>query len=181
MENNINLLQCGFKVLKNLCKGLKKNFTHPTKAVQSLVYSKLKDTKAMIVDEVQETLRIMLQSITIEDLLDDIKDGLKDKAPNMRLQTLKFLEKILTTSKPTDKKLINTMKILTTSFVDMNQDGSSEVRDKSIDILCKIKGNYGMNFFGDKLKKLPQKKLITIQNYINPNRRDDLEMMDIEE
>ena len=135
----------------------------------------------MIVDEVQETLRIMLQSITIEDLLDDIKDGLKDKAPNMRLQTLKFLEKILTTSKPTDKKLINTMKILTTSFVDMNQDGSSEVRDKSIDILCKIKGNYGMNFFGDKLKKLPQKKLITIQNYINPNRRDDLEMMDIEE
>jgi hypothetical protein len=51
VENNINLLQCGFKITKNLCKGLKKNFRHPCKIIQSLVFSKLKDTKAMIFDE----------------------------------------------------------------------------------------------------------------------------------
>jgi hypothetical protein len=49
-DNNINLLQCGFKVVKNLCNGLKKNFTHPSKVILSLIISKLRDTKAMIVD-----------------------------------------------------------------------------------------------------------------------------------
>ena len=52
-ENNINLLQCGFKVVKNLCKGLKKNFAHSAKSFCSLAYGKLKDSKAMIVDEAQ--------------------------------------------------------------------------------------------------------------------------------
>lgn len=52
-DNNINLLQCGFKIIKNLSHGLKRNFVHPCKVILSLVFSKLRDTKAMIVDEAQ--------------------------------------------------------------------------------------------------------------------------------
>jgi len=43
------------------------------------------------------------------------------------------------------------------------------VRDKALSILCKLKGAYGMNFFGDKLKKIQGKKLQTIENYVDPN------------
>lgn len=32
-----------------------------------------------------------------------------------------------------------------------------------------MKVAYGINFFGDKLKKIQGKKLQTIQNYIDPN------------
>lgn len=32
-----------------------------------------------------------MNCLTIDDLLEDIKDGLKDKAPNMRFQTLRYL------------------------------------------------------------------------------------------
>ena len=67
----------------------------------------------------------MLYSITVEDLLDEIKQGLKDKAPNMRLQTLKFIDKLISVSKNSDKKLSNCLKILTITFVQMHQDGSS--------------------------------------------------------
>ncbi len=49
-DNNINLLQCGFKIVKNLSNGLKKNFTHPCKVILSLIVSKFRDTKAIIVD-----------------------------------------------------------------------------------------------------------------------------------
>lgn len=49
VDKNINLLACGFKIVKNLCKGLKKNFTHPCKAIQSYVFLKLKDTKSSVV------------------------------------------------------------------------------------------------------------------------------------
>jgi|SRR6218665_2348173 len=90
-DNNINLLQCGFKIIKNLSKGLKKNFAHPCKVILGYVFSKLRDTKAMIVDEAQETLEFMLYCLAIEDFQEDIRDGLKDKAPNMRFQTLKLI------------------------------------------------------------------------------------------
>jgi hypothetical protein len=46
------------------------------------------------------------------------------------------------------------------------------VREKVIDVLCNLKCAYGLNFFGDKLKKIQGKKLQTIQNYIDPNSND---------
>lgn len=60
-------------------------------------------------------------------------------------------------------------KNLTVQIVDLNEDGASEVREKTIDVLCKLKSVYGLNFFGDKLKKIQGKKLQTIQNYVDPN------------
>lgn len=150
-ENNINLLQCGFKVVKNLCRGLKRHFHHSCKVFLGQAYGKLKDSKAMIVDEAQETLLSMLNCISFDDFMEDIREGMKDKSAQMRFQTLKFVEKCL---EKRDKKMTNAFKSLTAPIIDMNVDGSSEVRDKSLDILCKLKALYGMNFFGDKLKKL---------------------------
>lgn len=54
-----------------------------------------------------------------------------------------------------DKKMLNAYKNITTIVVDLYQDGASEVRDKAMDVLCKLKAAYGINFFGDKLKKIP--------------------------
>lgn len=120
----------------------------------------------MIVDEAQETLESMMNCLLIEDLVEDIKEGLKDKAPTMRFQTLKFIEKLVSKR---DKKMMGTFKNLTLQIVDLNQDGASEVRDKALDVLCKMKASYGFNFFGDKLKKIQGKKLQTVQNYVDPN------------
>lgn len=99
-------------------------------------------------------------------MIEDIKKGLNDKAPNMRLQTLIFVQKM---SLKKNKRMMPAFKALTIQIVDLNQDGSSEVRDKALDVLCKLKNAYGFGFFGDKLKKLPVKKLETIKNYIDPN------------
>lgn len=50
-DNNINLLQCGFKIMQNLSKGLKKHFGGVCRSVLGLVFGRLKDNKQMIVDE----------------------------------------------------------------------------------------------------------------------------------
>lgn len=84
----------------------------------------------------------------------------------MRLQTLRFIDKLLGQK---DKKMMPTFKNLSLQIIDLNEDGSSEVRDKTLEVLCKLKSVYGLNFFGDKLKKIQGKKLQTIQNYIDPN------------
>lgn len=78
--------------MKNLCKGLKRAFATPCKSFLSYVYLKLKDNKAMIVDETLSTLKTMIYSITLEDMQEEIKLGLKDKSPQMRLNTLKLLK-----------------------------------------------------------------------------------------
>jgi len=46
----------------------------------------------MIVDETLLTLKAMTYSITLEDLQQEITEGLKDKSPQMRLNTLKLLK-----------------------------------------------------------------------------------------
>jgi len=64
----------------------------------------------------------MLNCLSIEEFQEDIRDGLKDKAPNMRLQTLKLIEKMLSKK---DKKMVGSFKNLTLLIIDLNQDGSS--------------------------------------------------------
>ena len=92
-ENNINILLCGFKIVRNLCRGLGKYFSPQVKSIMSYVYLKLKDTKAQIVDETILTLKMMMtSSIALDEMHEDIRTGLKDKSPLMRLNTLKLLK-----------------------------------------------------------------------------------------
>lgn len=64
----------------------------------------------------------MMNCLTLDDMIEDIKKGLSDKAPNMRLQTLIFVEKMAIKK---NKKMMGAFKILTIQIVDLNQDGSS--------------------------------------------------------
>lgn len=63
-----------------------------------------------------------MNCLTLDDMIEDIKKGLSDKAPNMRLQTLIFVEKMAIKK---NKKMMGAFKILTIQIVDLNQDGSS--------------------------------------------------------
>jgi hypothetical protein len=90
-DNNINLLLCGFSIAQNLSKGLKRHFYIVAKNISTYIFMKLKDAKPAIVEAAQETLKSLLYSVTLEDLIEEIKISLDDKAPMMRFQVLKFL------------------------------------------------------------------------------------------
>lgn len=64
----------------------------------------------------------MMNCLTLEDMIEDIRKGLNDKAPNMRLQTLIFVQKM---SLKRNKKMMPAFKTLTIQIVDLSQDGSS--------------------------------------------------------
>jgi hypothetical protein len=143
-DNNINLLQCGFKMVKNLCRGLKKAFNVSCKSILSYIYLRLKDNKALIVDETLTTLKAMTASVTIEDLEREIVEGVRDKSPQMRLNTLKLLKELSGKKEPKTTRILKSM---LTSLVSLTNDSSSEVRDAALAVLCKIKENHGMIFF----------------------------------
>ena len=85
------MLQCGFSVTQNLAKGLKRHFYNVAKNISPYIFNKLKDAKATIVEAAQETLKSLLFTLGLDDLMDDIKASLDDKAPMMKLQAIKFL------------------------------------------------------------------------------------------
>lgn len=60
----------------------------------------------MIVDETLTTLKTMTLSITLEDMQDEIKSGLKDKSPQMRLNTLKLLKELSAKKDPKTTKIL---------------------------------------------------------------------------
>lgn len=63
----------------------------------------------MIVDETLATLKTMTLSITLEDMQEEIKSGLKDKSPQMRLNTLKLLKELSAKKDPKTTKILKGM------------------------------------------------------------------------
>lgn len=70
--------------------------------------------------------------------------GLKDKSPQMRLNTLKLLKEF--TAKK-DTKTTKILKGLLETLIGLTNDSASDVRDIALSVLCKIKEHYGMIFF----------------------------------
>lgn len=116
-DKNINLLIAGLKMIQNLSKGLKKNFSHCAKNILENVFPKLKDNKPFIVDEAQATIKSLLHSLSVEGLVEEIKLGLEDKAPNMRYQTLKIFLPFISTR---DQKYLTVIKQFIDKFITLN-------------------------------------------------------------
>ena len=90
-DHNINISNCGFYIAQNLAKGLKKNFTHIAKNILNEVFAKFKDLKPNTVLLATNTLKAMLVSLNIEDLVGNLKEGMVDKSPIMREEILKLV------------------------------------------------------------------------------------------
>ena len=57
--------------------------------------SKFRDKKTQMIDETFNTLNEFNYCISIEDVLDDVKEGLGDKAPNMKVNIINWIGKFV--------------------------------------------------------------------------------------
>ena len=76
-----------------MSKGLRKHFGPFAKSMFSNVIAKFRDKKTLMVEETFKTLNDLNYCLAIEDVLDDVKEGLNDKAPNMRCNLLNWIGK----------------------------------------------------------------------------------------
>lgn len=86
---------------------------------------------------------------------------MRDKSPQMRLNTLKLLKEVSAKKEPKTSKILKSM---LTTLMALTNDSSSDVRDVALSVLCKIKEQHGMIFFEDRLESLPAKKLNIIRS-----------------
>lgn len=99
----------------------------------------------MTVELAQTTLKSLLNSLTIDDFLDNIKDGLNDKSPQMKEETLKFLSNFFNKK---DSKTINIFRSMLDKIIQLTEDGSAKVRSQALECLCGLKINHGMKLLG---------------------------------
>jgi len=83
-DNNVNICYCGFHIIQHMAKGLRKDFAHIARNILGDLFGKLKELKAMTVDLAQKSIKSLLYSLSLEDFMEYIKDGLKDKSPVMK-------------------------------------------------------------------------------------------------
>ena len=57
--------------------------------------AKFRDKKTQMVDETFNTLNEFCYCISIEDVIEDLKEGLQDKAPNMRVNLINWIGKFV--------------------------------------------------------------------------------------
>ena len=153
-DSNVNVMVCGVKVLGLFAKGMRKTFNGAAKSFFSILVSKFKDKKTMVIDETQKTLENFLFCLTnIEEVQEDFKDALKEKVLGVKLNVLIWFEKFLEKMIKTQVKSLQSIKTVSPAIKVLLDDGSAEIRDYSTKILGKIKAIYGKEFipgfFGD--------------------------------
>lgn len=162
-DNNINLLLCAFEMIQNLSKGLKRQFSHVAKNIIDELFLKLKDSKPNIVKAALDTLKDMINCLTLEEMMEDIKRCLDDKASNLKLQTIKFLIHFAPLK---DTKIMGCLRGLVDRIVKLNEDGSNDVRNAAFELLSVLKKYHDMKFFGERLKHLNPKKVQSLQSVV---------------
>ncbi len=76
-----------------MAKGLRKGFHGSAKLLFSIILGKFRDKKTLLVDETKNTLNSYFYAINFEDVIDDVKEALADKAAVMKMNTLNWIEK----------------------------------------------------------------------------------------
>lgn len=146
-DSNFNVVLWTLRILGVLSKGLRKNFYPVVKNNFSNVLAKFRDKKTQMIDETFNTLNDFTYSISLDDVLEDIKEGLNDKAPNMKVNVLnwigKFVEQKSEEKGELPEKAKEALRNLFPNFEKLLADGTSDVRECMAKNIGKMKLSLG--------------------------------------
>lgn len=74
---------------------MRKHFSPAVKILFSLILSKFREKKTILIEQTKICIDKFVYCVTIEDLVEDLKEGLCDKTPTMKIQTMNFIERII--------------------------------------------------------------------------------------
>lgn len=90
-------------------------------------------------------MKNLIQALSIDDFVQNIKDGLNDKSPQMKDETMKFMQNFFGRKEP---KIMNTLRTFLDKIIQLTEDGTVKVRSQALETLCALKVIHGMKFFG---------------------------------
>lgn len=91
----MNVVLWDLKAISALAKGLRKPLAGFVKTIFPSIISKFRDKKTLMIEETFNTLNNLTYCISIEDVHEDISDGLQDKNPNMKVNLINWIGKFV--------------------------------------------------------------------------------------
>ncbi|CAG9332562.1 unnamed protein product [Blepharisma stoltei] len=132
-DSNINVMVQAMRLIGLLAKGQRKYFDSFAKQFFPMMIMKFKDKKPQVIQEAHIGLDNLLYSVSLEQVLDDIKEALEDKTPSVKINASIWLEKIFSTQ---PNEVVNRIASRIAVIFKKNLDDSAlEVRNTSFKVL----------------------------------------------
>ena len=159
-DANVNVVIEAAKVLEGLANGLGKPFGRIRGSAMAECLERLKERKASVVESLGKALDAMASTVALSEIVEDILTGLKSKNPQVRENTLKFLQRSLqsTTTAP-GKDQVNPM---AEALVSALGDSAEPVRSGAAECLgtmMKIVGERTFNPYIEGVSELQMGKV----------------------
>ena len=160
VNSNVNVMLQAMKLIGLLAKGQKRFFEPYAKQCFPIFLGKLRDKKMQVLQETYTGLEHLLFSVNLEQVVEDIKEALEDKAPTMKLNVTLWLLKIFITLP--EEQLTKSVKPISISLKKNTDDGTAEVRSETFTLLNTLFRNYP-DIINEAIKDLPNAKIKKIK------------------
>jgi len=176
-DSNVVVVNMAIKIIGQLSKTLRTHFSAYARQIFGTILQKCKDKKTVV--EAQKCLEDLKFSLKLHDMLEELKEGLNDKSPQVKSNLCNWLENIIFPN--ADKELLATWtRELVPALVKLTEDAVSEVRndatsclnslkkfvsDNTLDNL--LKGIHILNKTINKVSNEEKKKVFSRQNSCN--------------
>ena len=159
-DTNILVLVLGANVVDVLAKGLKRSFGKYRGRIMGPMLERLKEKKPVVAEALGQALDSVFASTTLSDSLEDIMENLKSKNPQVKTETVRFLNRCLKVireppSKQETKLIVNAATKLLTESVEATRNGGAE----TLGILMKIFGEKGFAQYLEGLDDIRKTKI----------------------
>jgi DNA-binding transcriptional regulator GbsR (MarR family) len=94
-DSNMNVVMMDLKIIGALAKGLRKHFYPYAKMFFGNIITKFKDKKTLMIEETNNCLNDFNYCLAIEDVIEDIKEGLADKNPNEKVHLMNWIDRVV--------------------------------------------------------------------------------------
>ena len=143
-----------------LAKGLRKSFAKYRSRILAPMLERLKEKKQAVADALGAALDAVFACTGLSENLEEIFEYMKNKNPQIKLETVKFLVRCLKTtreppSKPETKSIADAGTKLLTESTDILRNGGAEI----LGTLMKIMGERQMNQFLEGLDDIRKTKI----------------------
>lgn len=159
-DANINCVIVAATCLEELAKGLRSAFAKHHEAVIPLMIERLKERKANVTDAIGAALDAVFSTITLQELIPDIDNGLKNKNPQVKEGTLKLLGRCLASA--TSAIQPAQVKPLSETLAVLLEDGYEGARTESatcFGYLMKMVGERPLNAIMENLADMRKAKV----------------------
>ncbi|KAF6765176.1 microtubule associated protein [Ephemerocybe angulata] len=159
-DANINCVMVAASCLESLAKGVGAPFGKHRESIVPLMLQRLKERKANVTDAIGAALDGVFATVTLADILPDLEPALKDKNPQVKEGTLKFLGRAL--SSATSPIPSAQIKPISETLATLLEDGSEGARNEAatcLGCLMKMVGERPLNAVMDAMADVRKAKV----------------------